>query len=360
MKNFSPKVAIFYDWLNQWGGAERVLLDLLSIFPNSPVYTLVHDPQKTSWLPKNTNIITSFIQKLPHSTNNPFYYAPLYPLALEQFGFSSYDIIISSTTTVGHCLLTPPHTLSVCYFHNLNRRIYPSSFPLSLYQKIDKIYSRRPDLVLTSSKNVQSKIKKYYDLNSQLIYPGVDTKKFNLKKVTDSHLPFTDYFLVVSRLVPHKRIDLAIEACLRLNQNLVIVGTGRQENQLHNRYSQYHQIKFLGAIPEKQLITFYQNCHALICPQQEDFGLTPLEAMACDRPVIALKSGGYLETIINGKTGILFDQQSVDSLSSALNSFSQIIFDPLVCRHQAEKFSLNRFMLNFKKTIFDSWTATHT
>ena len=119
-----PRVALFYDWLNQWGGAEKVLLDLIELYPDAPIFTLVYDPKKTSWLPKNKKIISSFINRLPFSNSNPIFYTPFYSIVLEQFDFSQYDIVISTTSTIGHCLVTPPHTLYVCYFHNINRYIY--------------------------------------------------------------------------------------------------------------------------------------------------------------------------------------------------------------------------------------------
>lgn len=354
MNNSSPRVALFYDWLNQWGGAERVLLDILKIFPNSPIYTLIHDPSKTSWLPKNTKVVTSFLQKLPGSLSNPICYTPLYPLAIEQFNFTHYDIVISSTTTIGHCLLTPPKTLFVCYFHNINRRIYPGRFPLTLYQKIDRIYSHRPDQILASSQNIQSRIKKFYNFNSYLIYPGIDTAKF-VPNNTNYYPLNTNYYLIVSRLVPHKHIEIAIEACIKLQIKLIIVGTGRQQKSLINKHLQHSNIKFLGAVTESKLIKLYQNCLALICPQKEDFGLTPLEAMACGRPVIAYGSGGFTETILPQKTGLFFKQQTAESLAFCLSSFQPSNFSPADCRNQALKFSQDQFMLNFKKFILTSW-----
>ncbi|MBU3935235.1 glycosyltransferase [Patescibacteria group bacterium] len=344
----TPKVALFYDWLNQWGGAERVLLDILKIFPNAPVYTLVHDPDKTTWLPSNTKIIPSFLNNFPLAKKNLPLYAPLYPIVLEQFDFSDFDIVISTSTTVGHCLLTPPGTLYLAYFHNLNRRLYPAKFPLNLYQNIDKIYSSRPDYFLASSKNVQNKIKKFYHQPSKLIYPGVDLSKF-----TPVEHPSGNYFLVVSRLVPHKKVDLAIKACQKLNLPLKIVGTGRQFSVL-KKY-QTKNIQFLGQINQSKLISLYQNCSALLCPQHEDFGLTAIEAMACGRPVIAYAKGGFLETVINYQTGLLFSHQNISSLVSALKKFKSANFDPKVCRHQAQKFSQKSFMLNFKRTVNKLW-----
>ena len=351
------KVALFYDWLNQWGGAERVLLDILKIFPDAPIYTLVHNPTKTKWLPPQTKIITSFINHLPHAHQNPIYYTPLYPLALEQFDFSSFDIVISTTTTIGHCLLTPPKTLYLCYFHTINRHIYQQKHSLlqpliNIYKKHDQIYRHRPDYLLAGSQNAQNRLKKYYHRPSTLIYPGT-----NLDHFKPNQNPPQKYFLLVSRLVPHKKIDLAIQACHQLNLPLVVVGTGRQQSFLRKLKKQLHlnNLTLLGQVSSQKLLSLYQNCQALICPQHEDFGLTPIEAMACGKPVIALKKGGFLETVKQGTTGILFPQQNLNSLKQALQQFNPQDFNPQDCRRQAQKFSRKVFMLNFKKTVNRLW-----
>lgn len=352
MKNY--KVALFYDWLNQWGGAEKVLLDLIKIYPQAPIYTLVHDPQKTKWLPKNTKVITSFINNLPLAKKNPFFYTPLYTFALENFDFSQYDLVISTTSTVGHGLLTQPKTKFVCYFHNINRHIYqkkyywPISYLIYKYQKIDQIYCQRPDYFICNSKTVQKRIQKQYHKSVKIIYPGIDTSFFKLPKTQKTD----DYFLTVSRLVPHKKIDLAILSCHQLNKKLYIVGTGRQQKKLKQLIKSLNnpQIKLLGKISQSKLLKLYQNCQALICPQLEDFGLSPLEAQACGKPVIAYNKGGFTETI-NQKVGIFFEKQTVEDLSSAIKKFNSTNFSPIDCRKNSEKFSQEKFMLNFKKEI---------
>ncbi len=348
----TPKVALFYDWLNQWGGAERVLLDILKIYPTAPVYTLVHNPTKTKWLPQKTNIITSFINSLPNAVNNPIYYTPLYPIALEQFNFSKFDIVISTTTTIGHCLLTSTQTLYLCYFHNINRYLYQKNIIPKIYQKIDQIYSHRPDHFLVSSKNVRQRIQKHYHRPATLIYPGVNLNNFKPNQKQPKK-----YFLVVSRLVAHKKTQIAIQACHQLNLPLVVVGTGRQLKKLKKLKQEItaDTVTFTGSISQKKLINLYQNCQALICPQLEDFGLTPIEAQACGRPVIAFNKGGHRETIINAKTGILFPQQTVTCLAKTLKNFQIKNYHPQDCIKQAQHFSQKLFMLNFKKTVNYLW-----
>lgn len=341
------KVAIFYDWLNQWGGAEKVLLSILKIYPQSDIYTLVHDPKKTKWLPPSHKIFTSFINKLPCSKNNPIFYAPFYALALEQFDFSQYDIVISTTSTIGHCLLTQPKTLFVCYYHNINRHLYSHQL-LSFYQKIDKIYARRPDFNFCNSKTVQNRILSTFGKKSTVINPGINTSFFVPKP------SLRKYFLVVSRLVPHKRIDLAILACQKLKQKLIIIGSGRQEKYL-KKISNSQYVKFAGSVNDLQLLNYYQHATALICPQVEDYGLTPLESMACGTPIIAFNDGGIKETVINYKTGLFFDHQTVDSLINCLKLFSKTKLNPKVIRQHSLKYSENQFMLHFKKELDTLW-----
>lgn len=364
LKTRDLKVAIFYDWLNQWGGAERVLLDILKIYPDAPVFTLIHNPSKTNWLPPKTKVVTSCLQKFPFSQNNPIIYTPFYSLALEKFDFSKYDIVISTTSISGHCLITHPSTLFVCFFHNTNRYLYqtPKSYKilspfLKLYQKIDYIYGQRPDYLLCNSATVQQRILQQYQRPSQIIYPGVDINYFTPNKQPLS----SDYFLVVSRLVAHKKIDLAIKACHKLKKKLIIVGSGREKNKLVNLKIKLNDqnIIFMGKVSDKKLKSLYQNCQALICPQIEDYGLTPIEVQACGRPVIAYQKGGITETVISNKTGLFFKYQTTTSLCLALKKFNSNSFSPSDCVANAQKFSTKNFMLNFKHTIEKLWQQHH-
>lgn len=355
-----PKIAIFYDWLNQWGGAERVLLNILKIFPQASVYTIIYNPKKTKWLPKKIKVNPSILNKFSFTKKNNLFHTPFYSIALEQFDFSQFDIVISTTQVSGHCLLTSPNTLFICYLHNINRYAYqtPPQFKflkplLNLYKKSDFIYGQRPDYLLCNSKTVQQRILDNYHRSSQIIYPGVDINFFRPgPKVTSEK-----YFLVVSRLVRHKKIDLAIKACHKLGLKLVIVGQGRDKNQLIKLTQQLKDknITFTGKVNAKKLLELYQNCQALICPQIEDFGLTPLEAQACGKPVIALKKGGITETVIDRKTGLFFEKQTVKSLTYILNQFHPKDFKKQDCIDNASRFSNEIFMLKFKEVINQLW-----
>lgn len=352
------RIAIFYDWLNQWGGAEKVLSDILKVFPEASVYTLLYHPQKTNWLPKNTVVYPSKLNRFSLTKKNNLLHTPFYAVSLEQFDFSQYDIVISTTSIIGHCLLTPPKTLFICYFHNTNRYLYqtPPQFKLiqpllKKYQRTDFIYGQRPDFLLCNSKTVQERIKKNYHRHADIIYPGVDTSFF-IPKSNESIEP---YFLTVSRLVNHKRVDLAIQACQELNQKLIIVGEGRDYHRFLKLKTNKSKIVFMGKVSNKKLLSLYQNCQALICPQIEDFGLTSLEAQACGKPVIAFNQGGLTETIIENKTGIFFPRQTVKSLVNAIARFDPQKFDSTDCVSNAKRFSQTNFMLNFKQIVTQLW-----
>ncbi|MFA5749665.1 MAG: glycosyltransferase [Candidatus Shapirobacteria bacterium] len=360
-----PKVAIFYDWLNQWGGAERVLLNILKIFPDSPVYTIIYDPKKTKWLPKKNKIYPSILNKFSISKKNNIFYTPFYAIALEQFDFSQYDIVISTTQVSGHCLLTSPKTLFICYLHNINRYTYqtPPQFKylkplLNLYKKVDFIYGQRPDYLLCNSNTVKQRILDNYQRQSSVVYPGVNISFFTPSQTSIEN----KYFLVVSRLVKHKKVDLAIKACHKLNQKLIIVGRGRDKKDLVKLKNKLKDpnIIFLGKVSNHKLKYLYQHCQALICPQIEDFGLTPLEAQACGKPVIALKKGGITETVINGKTGLFFKYQTIKSLTKTIKKFNPKNFSSTDCVTNATIFSTSNFMLNFRQTINNLWQQHQT
>jgi glycosyltransferase involved in cell wall biosynthesis len=343
------KIAIYYDWLNQWGGAERVLLDLLELYPDADIYTLDYQPEKCPWLPKNHQIYSLNLK-------NKLLYSPFYAFKLEQLDFSGYDILISTTSNIGHCFLTLPKTLFICYFHNINRYLYqnpPNILKplLNKYQSIDKIYGQRPDYLFCNSQNVANKIQKHYQLQGEVIYPGIDLEKFKPSGNTPE-----PYFLIVSRLVPHKKIDLVINAFSGSQYQLKIVGRGREEKYLKCLAEGSNNIQFIDAVSEDELIKLYQNCTALIYPQEEDFGLSAIEAQACGRGVIAFNQGGARETVINHKTGILFGEQNKESLLMAIKQYLKLAPSPHKTRLQAQKFDRQSFMLNFKKQVDNLWS----
>jgi len=353
LKTEDLHIAIYYDWLNQWGGAERVLLDLLELYPQADIYTLDYNSQKCPWLPKNHRVFSLNLK-------NKLIYSPFYAYKLEQLDFSAYDIVISTSSHIGHCLLTLPPTLYLCYFHNINRYLYQNPPPLlkpllNQYQKIDKIYSNRPDYLFCNSQNVASRIKNHYKRDSTIIYPGINTDEF-----IPNNKEAQSYFLLVSRLVPHKKIDIAIDAFNDSNYQLKILGSGREESYLKCLAANNKNIEFINAVNQPELISLYQNCLALIHPQEEDFGLSAIEVQACGRGVIAYGQGGATETVINHKTGIFFDLQNKSSLQAAIAVYLKSPPKSSDCRSQALKFNRQSFMLNFKKEVDKLWSKRQT
>jgi len=347
----SPRIAIYYDWLNQWGGAEKVLLNIIKIFPNAELFTLFYDKNKCDWLPKNIKIHTSFLQNLPQTN----FLTPIYDMAAESFDFKNFDIVISTTSNVGHCLLTSPNTLFVCYYHNLNRYVYIQPpkllIPLlNIYKTIDKILAKRPDATLCNSFTTQQRLLSNLNINSKIINPGIDTKYFIPIKN-----PTNDYFLVVGRLVPHKSVDYVVKTFLTLKQKLIIVGSGRDQNKLKKIAKNAKNIFFLGQVNNNKLLSLYQNCSALICPQIEDFGIISLEAQSCGRPIIYFNTGGITETNIENKTGISFNRQNKQSLCNAINKFTKTKFDNKFISQHTKTFDESIFMLNFKEAINKLW-----
>lgn len=363
------KVALVYDRVNKWGGAERVLLALQELFPHAPLFTSVYNKKKASWA-KLFTVYSSFLQKLPYASISHESYAPLMPLAFESFIFDDYDVVISVTSEAAKGIITCPKTLHICYCLTPTRYLWSGydeyfknpflkifSFPFTSYLRIwDKVASSRPDEYIAISQEVQKRIKKYYKRESLVIYPPLESSfevLYNTykNKVITEQAPF---FLIVSRLVSFKRIDIAIRASNILKLPLKIVGMGIQEAYLKRIAGP--SVEFLGSLTDKELMKYYMSCLALISPGEEDFGLTILEAQRCGKPIIAFKKGGAIETVIEGKTGIFFTQQNVQSLIKALVEFGNLNILPEDCIKQAQRFNKEKFKKEFKQTIDSLFT----
>lgn len=354
------KVALVYDWVNKWGGAERVLMALHQIWPHAPLFTSVYNPSTASWA-KVFEIRTSFLQNFPFAKRRHELYPWLIPLAFESFNFDEYDLVISVSSGAAKGIITKPGTKHICYCLTPTRYLwsgYEQYFKIRSIRLLtkpiinylrnwDKIISSRPDFYIAISKTVQQRIKKYYQKESEVIYPPVDIEKFNIEKTNQKKKE--KYFLIVSRLVSYKRVDLAIEVFNRLGWNLKIIGEGNQMSKLKKMAKK--NIQLLGQLTDEELVVYYQNCEAVIFPQEEDFGLVSVEAQACGKPVIAYKSGGATETILEKKTGEFFYPQTPEALKRVLLNFDSKNYKAEDCRKQAEKFSKQNFIKNFKKKI---------
>jgi len=358
------KVALVYDRVNKWGGAERLLLALHQIWPEAPLFTSVYDSERASWA-KVFEVRTSFLQRIPLAKRHHEFFAPLMPLAFESFNFDEFDLVISITSEAAKGIITKPKTKHLCYCLTPTRYLwsgYKEYFKTGIQRlgagcfvrylrKWDRLASQRPDCYLAISLNVKKRIKKYYGRESGVVYPPVDLNKFKVKSLKLKDENGEKYYLIVSRLVPYKKVDLVVKVFNKLGWNLKIIGGGSELRKLKRMAKS--NIDFLGQLTDEQLISYYQNCRAVIFAQEEDFGLVPLEAQACGKPVIAFRAGGAAETIKDRITGVFFDQQTPESLIEAVKKTDLMIKNSKLksedCRKQAEKFGMKEFLAKFKK-----------
>lgn len=330
------KIAIVHDDLVQWGGAERILLGLCEIYPDAPIYTSVFDDKNKLLQGKfgSKKIITSFLRKVPGWRKLYKSMLPLYGLAFEQFDFSQFDLVISQTTRFAKSIVTKPETKHICYCHTPPRFLWHFSgvgnfglgeILLSKLRIYDAIAARRVDHFIAGSENAKKRIKKIYRTESKVVYPYVDLERFQGIESFDG-----GYFLVIGRSNRYKRFDLAQRVCNKLGLDLRLIN---------------------GGLNDEMVAQILAGCKALIIPGIEDFGLTSLEAQALGKPVIAFREGGVLETVIEGKTGLFFDQQTEESLINALKKLDSAKIDPKDCIENAAKFSKEKFISNFKQTV---------
>lgn len=368
------RVAIVHDYLNQFGGAERVLSALMEAFPNAPVFTLLYDQGALPVQFDERRIHTSFLQRMPGARRHHRYFPLLMPLAVEQFDLRNFDVVFSATHSFGKGIITSPHTLHISYCFTPTRYVWDDSHKYvrefsrsALFQKFapmalsyirlwDYFASQRVDTYVTLSQYVARRIKKYYGREAQVMSPPVNVKKFRVKKEHEG------YYLVVSRLVPYKRVDLAIEACEKLGRRLVVVGSGPELKELKERArlsarDGQQQTEFRGFVAEDELARLYQGARALLFPQEEDFGITPLEAAASGKPTIAYRAGGAVETIVDGETGVFFDRQETESLMSAMGQFEERLWHVPSIRAHAEKYSHERFLRQVQEVVHNQWMA---
>jgi glycosyltransferase involved in cell wall biosynthesis len=348
------KVALVHDYLNQMGGAERVVMALHEIFPEAPIYTSIYDPQRVDAAFQKMDIRTSFMQKLPMVTKHHQPYLPFYPFAMESLDLRGYDLVLSSSSAFGKGVITRPETLHICYCYTpmrwcwnydeyvereqlgkMARRILP--FLITGLRIWDQTSAMRVDHFIAISPVVAERIQKYYRRDAVIIPPPVEARRFSFNPTVQVE----DYFLIVSRLIPYKRIDIAIEACNALQVPLIIIGSGRDLERLKKMSGP--TIRFMGRLSDEEVLRYYTHCRAFLFPGEEDFGITPLEAQAAGRPVIAYGAGGALASVVDGVTGMFFNEQTVKSLADALTSFDERTYDPQTIRNHALEFDLPRF-----------------
>jgi glycosyltransferase involved in cell wall biosynthesis len=365
------KLALVHDWLNQVGGAEDVLDTLVSLYPESPLYTGIYAPEFMPPHYRNWDIRTLWLDRLPaiHAHHQP--YLPLYPLAWGGLDLSAYDVVLSNKSGFCHGLRHGAETLHICYCLAPTRYVWqldgyiaregigkPVQFALrplvSALRRWDYAAAQRVDHFIAISTEIQQRIKTYYDRDSVIIYPPVDTARFQPSSVVE------DYFLIVSRLIPYKRIDLAVQAATRLNLPLKVGGKGRDLERLQALAGP--TVEFLGYVPDDELPNLMARCKAFLFPGLEDFGITPVQAQAAGRPVIAFAGGGALDTIIPGKTGELFSEMTVESLMRVMQNFDASAYDSALIRAHAQQFDttvFNRRLTHYVDAAWDAFRSKH-
>lgn len=361
MKNL--KVALVHDFLVDFGGAEEVLKVLTEIFPRAPIFTLLCDKKKIQknavWL-KDKEIHASFLEKIPaFLKKRKKWLLPLMPTAPETFDLRDFDLVISSSSGFAKSLVVKPKTIHFCYLHSPMRYVWDwsreyleenylkgkSKLLVRLFLNYLRLWDRssafRPDFLIANSQYTARRIQKYYSRESQLIYPPVKLSDFSVKKENDG------YFLTVARLSAYKRIDLLIDVFQKLDLPLKIVGDGAEFDNLAKKIAEgkNKKIELLGRVDRKELVSLHQNSRAFIFSAEEDFGLVMVEALACGKPVIALRQGGALEIIKEGENGVFFDDPKLEVIVDGVRRFIEIEqrFDPNKIQKTAEKFSSERF-----------------
>lgn len=346
-------MAIVHDYLNQPGGAEKVVEVLCRMFPDAPVFTSVYDASVMPAFWQSVDVRTSFMQRLSPRLGFTKAMLPLYPLAFEAFDFSEFDLVISSSSTFAKGVITGPQTCHICYCYTPTRFLWmyeqytsrqrlpfgaagllPAIVtPLRVW---DYSAAQRPDDMIGISRTVVGRIRTFYRREATVIEPPVEVAAYAGGGEAE------DYYLVVARLASYKRIDLAVDACTRLGVRLIVAGDGPERKALEARSGP--TVTFLGRVDDARLKELLVHCQAVLWPGEEDFGLVPVEAQASGRPVIAFNAGGASETVIHGETGVLFSPQSEGALVEAIESLSSRSFDAEVLRRNAAKFDLSVFV----------------
>ncbi len=363
-----PRVALVHDWLTGMRGGERVLEALCGLYPDAALFTLVHVPGKVSPAIERHRPRVSFVGRLPRAERWYRHFLPLFPAAVEQFDLDEFDLVISSSHCAAKSLVKPGRARHVCYCHSPMRyawdqfdayfgpaRIGPPASAvmrpaMAALARWDAATAHRADRFLANSQHVAGRIRRYYNREALVVYPPVDTDFFH-----PDGSPPERFFLVVSALVPYKRLELAIEACRTVRAELKVVGEGPELARL--RALAGPDTTFVGHCDDQTLRGLYRRAAAVLLPGEEDFGMAPVEAMACGRPVVALARGGALESVEDGLTGVLVSEASVEAFADGLARVGRLDADPAVVRGRALRFSRDRFEAAMRRAVEETLAA---
>lgn len=359
------RLALVHDHLTQSGGAERVLEAFQAMWPDAPTFTLLYDKETMGRQFGHRDIRTSFLQRMPLALKKPRWYLPLMPTATESYDLSDFDVILSNSSAFSKGIVPATNALHLCYCHTPTRYLWSDTHNyldelavprpvkkllpplLSQLRTWDKLAADRVDHFVANSETVRRRIERYYRKESTVIHPPVDIDEFSISDRKK------EYFLIGGRLVAYKRYDLVIEAFSKLGAPLKVYGSGPVEEKLRKMAGP--NVEFLGRVSNDERARLFQDAIAFLHPQEEDFGITPLESMAAGRPVIAYRKGGATETIEDGVTGIFFDEQSWEEIADTVLHFDATKFDPKIIRKHAEQFSLKRFHQEMRDYVSHKW-----
>ena len=364
------RVALVHDWLTGMRGGEKVLEGLCELYPDADLFTLFHQPGSVSPLIERHRIQTSWLQRLPFASRHYRRYLPLFPSAVERFDLGGYDFVISSSHCVAKSVIPAVHARHLCYCHSPMRYAWDQ---FDAYFGVDRVgyaasrWVYRPTMTrlarwdaatagrvhrfVANSRHVAGRIARYYNRTASVVYPPVDTTFYCPAAVSSE-----SHFLIVSALVPYKRLDLAIEGCRRAGAHLRIVGDGPERQRLERLAGP--DVTFLGSLPDEAVRGEYRRAMALLLPGEEDFGIAPVESQACGRPVVAFARGGALETVIDGETGVLFNELTTESIYNALDRVSRLRVDTARLRAHAELFARDRHVQQMHDTIAETVAAS--
>lgn len=348
----SLKVAVVHDWLMSWAGAEKVVAEMLRLLPRADLFTGVYDPLLLKEHLPGREVKATSLQRLPKPLKRKFRtFLPLMPAFFEALDLSGYDLVISSSHAFSKCVIPPEGTKHFCYCYTPprylwhQRHLYAGRVPgplrplwwavCSYLRAVDFQAAQRVDGFMAVSKAAARRVEHFYRKRAEVVYPPVEVERFS---PTASH---DGFYLCVSRLVPYKRVDIAIGVARRLGRRLVVVGDGPERRRLERLAS--GNVQFLGHVSEEELVSLYHRCRALLFPAEEDFGIVMVEAQAAGKPVVAYGKGGATEIVKDGQTGVLFYQQEVETASEAILRLERTDFDPQAARENAERFSRRSF-----------------